>query len=234
VTLATRPPWYEEIAVADGAVVVRCSTVADGDFHLERDPVDLHRTRQSFQPGRWSQPDEVHGVDVAWVEPQISADRVVADVVMTRCHDEVLGIWVGDCAPVALVSSDGVLAGVHAGWRGALDGVLDRALDAMRSSANVSVSAVLGPCIHPCCYEFGAAELDRFVRRFGEGVVGATAWNTPALDMPEVVRRALAERDVTLRDRSVCTGCSPGVYFSHRRRSERGRHVLTLEKRVAR
>jgi polyphenol oxidase len=168
------------------------------------------------------------------VDASTTADRVVADIVLTRAHDEVLGIWVGDCAPVALVSDDGVLGGVHAGWRGAIDGVFDRAVAALRSASTAPVSAVLGPCIHPCCYEFGAADLDRFAARFGADIVGTTAWGTPALDMPGVVRRALADHGVALVDRSVCTGCSPGVYFSHRRRSERGRHVLTLEKRVTR
>jgi copper oxidase (laccase) domain-containing protein len=91
---------------------------------------------------------------------------------------------------------------------------------------------VLGPCIHPCCYEFGSDQLAEFVARFGPGVAGTTSWGTPALDMPAVVRAALHEVGVVLDDRSHCTGCNPHLFFSHRRRGQRGRQVLTVQKRA--
>jgi copper oxidase (laccase) domain-containing protein len=143
----------------------------------------------------------------------------------------VLAVWVGDCAPVVFVGADGTIAAAHAGWRGALDGVVSNVVAAMGASA-APVRAHLGPCIHPCCYEFGAADLATFVARFGPGVAGTTSWGTPALDMRAVVRAALAEVEVELDDRSVCTGCRADLYFSHRRRAQSGRQVMTICKRA--
>lgn len=220
----------QRIHGADGVVDVSCSTVADGDFHLDGDPVALDHRRQCFQAGSWSQPDEVHGTGVVEVHERGAGDRRIADAVVTALFGEVLGIWVGDCAPVALVAGDGTIAGVHAGWRGALDGVLDRAVDHLPVGR---VEAVLGPCIHPCCYEFGDDDLATFVAAFGPQVVATTAWGTPALDMPAVITTALARRGVTVSNRSQCTGCGAGRWFSHRRRGERGRQVLTVVKRRA-
>jgi copper oxidase (laccase) domain-containing protein len=215
------------VAVADGIVEVLASTVSDGDFHLDQDPALLHARRQRFLPGSWSQPDEVHGTDVAVVVGPGGGDRRVADAVVTRLHEEILAVWVGDCAPVALVGGDGAIGAVHVGWRGALDGVLDTAFAALGSS---SVTAVLGPCIRGCCYEFGADELARFTERFGPEVEGRTRRGTPSLDMPQVVAAAVAARGATLVDLGGCTGCSDGTWFSHRR-GERGRQVLTVVKR---
>jgi copper oxidase (laccase) domain-containing protein len=220
----------QRIPVPDGVVDVSCSTVADGDFHLDGDPVALAHRRQCFQAGSWSQPDEVHGTAVVDVRRHGAGDRHVADAVVTSLFGEVLGIWVGDCAPVALVAVDGTIAGVHAGWRGALDGILDQALDHLPAGG---VEAVLGPCIHSCCYEFGTDDLAAFVAAFGPQVAGTTSWGTAALDMPAVVGTALARRGVTVTDRSECTGCGAGRWFSHRRRGERGRQVLTVVKRRA-
>jgi YfiH family protein len=205
-------------------VDVRCSTRADGDFHLEGDARALAGRQRAFHEGSWTQLDEVHGTDVVVVDHPGQHDRAVADAVVTRCPGAVLAVWVGDCAPVALIGSDGAIAVAHAGWRGAIDGVLQRTVATMSSP---SVRAVLGPCIHPCCYEFGAADLARFTTRFGPEVAAVTTSGTPALDMRAVVRLALAEVGVALEDRSECTRCRSHRYFSHRN-GDRGRQVLTV------
>lgn len=176
----------------------------------------------------------MHGTDVTVVTRPGEHDRRVGDGLVTDCVGAVLGIWVGDCAPVALVSSSGRIAGVHAGWRGIEAGVLERAVDVVRRRPGEEVGAVLGPCIHPCCYEFGAADLDRLVRRFGRDVAGRTRAGAPALDVPAAVRAALASVGVALDDRSACTGCDPTRWFSHRVRGERGRQVLAVWKSGAR
>ena len=202
---------------------IRCSTVADGDFHIDGDRVALRHRRQAFERGPWTQLDEVHGTDVLVVEQPGQHDFVVGDAAVTGRLGVVLGAWVGDCAPVVLVG-DGVVAAVHAGWRGALDGVLQRSVAALQAR---EVSAVLGPCIHSCCNEFGAELLEQFVHRFGADVAGTTAWGTPSLDLPAVVRSALAEVEVPVTDLSSCTRCHPEQYFSHRR-GQLQRQVMTV------
>ena len=215
-------------------VHLRLSRRADGDFHLDPDltgcaPADLEQRRRALVDLPWSQPDEVHGTTVRVVTTPGEHDLAEADALVTRCDDAVLGIWVGDCAPVALVGDDGTIAAVHAGWRGAADGVLQAAVSTMRGLGSDAISAVLGPCIHPCCYAFGEVDLDALVARYGVGVEGSTRTGERALDMRALVAAALAECGVVdLEDRSECTGCGVDRYFSHRRRAERQRQVMAV------
>jgi copper oxidase (laccase) domain-containing protein len=211
------------------SVHVRASTVRDGDFHIDGDPVALHHRRQAFVPGPWTQLDEVHGATVRVVEQPGQFDGEIGDAAVARCPGAVLSVWVGDCAPVVLIGSDGAVGVAHAGWRGALDGVVQAAV---RSMASPSVEAILGACIGPCCYEFGAADLARMVERYGSEVSATTDWGTPSLSMPAVVRAALAEVGATLRDESECTMCHPERWFSHRR-GQHGRQVMTVRAMVA-
>lgn len=217
--------------VGDDTIEVRCSTRRDGDFHLDGDRAALLHRRAAFVPGVWTQLDEVHGTEVRRVEMPGQHDFTIGDAAVTDCRNAVLGVWVGDCAPVVMYTADGELAAAHAGWHGALDGVLQATVAALPSAP---LRAVLGPCIHPCCYEFGAADLGAMVARFGPQVQSTTTWGTPALDMREVVRVALAEVGVAVDDRSACTGCHPELFFSHRRRRETGRQMMTICKRATR
>jgi len=216
---------------AGGDVVeIRCSTITDGDFHIEAPRAALLHRRAAFAAGTWTQLDEVHGTGVLRVTAPGQHDFAVGDALVTTCRGAVLSAWVGDCAPVMVLGADGTIAAAHAGWRGALEGVLQATAAAMGPSRR---RALLGPCVHPCCYEFGAADLSRLVQRFGPQVAAVTAWGTPALDMPAVVRAALAEADIEMADHSYCTGCYPAEFFSHRRRGQAGRQVMTITKRAA-
>jgi len=210
-----------------GAVRIRCSTRADGDFHLDQDPRALDERRRRFVPLPWSQPREVHGTHVGVVSRPGDLDGAEADALVADCDDAVIGIWTGDCAPVALVAESGRFGAAHAGWRGLEAGILARAVAVVRTRDGEAVRAVLGPCIHPCCYEFGGEDLARLVERFGPGVAGRTRGGAPALDVPAAVAAALREVGVDLEDRSCCTGCG-GPWFSHRARGERGRQVMAV------
>lgn len=204
---------------------VRVGSRLDGDFHLEGDPVVLAHRQQAFMPGRWTHLDEVHGTHVVAVGVPGEHDGAVADAAVTDVPGAVLSVWVGDCAPVVLVGvrgGTGVLGALHAGWRGALDGVVAATVRAMDAT---EVTAVLGPCIHGCCNEFGADLLDQFEQRFGHDVRGVTSWGTPSLHLPSVLASACTELGVELLDRSVCTRCDGGRWFSHRR-GDAGRQVV--------
>lgn len=218
------------LALGDEIVHLRCSTVADGDFHLDGDPVALDHRRRAFVPGVWTQLDEVHGVVVRTVRSPGEHDGAVGDALVSRCRGAVLSVWVGDCVPVVLVGADGAIGAAHAGWKGAIDGVLPATVAAMGGG---DVTAFVGPCIGPCCYEFGEHDLASFTRRFGSQVAGHTTWGTPSLDMTAVVAASLAEAGVEVARRSVCTRCHPQWYYSHRRGDE-GRQVMTVTKVAAR
>jgi len=209
-------------------VSIACSERVDGDFHLDQPFERLDATRRRFVDLPWSQPDEVHGAAVLVVGRPGEHDGRVADALVTSADGAVLGIWVGDCAPVVLVGDDGSIGGVHAGWRGIEAEVLQRTVGVMRQRGARRVEAVLGPCIHPCCYDFGDDDLDRLAGRFGSSVVSTTTAGRRALYVPAAVRSALAEVEVGLDDRSACTGCWSERYYSHRIRAERGRQVMAV------
>lgn len=180
-------------------------------------------------------------VDLSWTWlRQVHGDRVVvvtepgggagqrADAAVTDRPGCALAVLTADCAPVALVGSDGVVGVAHAGWRGLVGGVLERTVDVMRAGGTGEVRAVLGPCIRPGCYEFGAEDLAQVAHRLGDVVRATTTSGAPALDVPAAVRAALAQVDVTeVHDVGVCTACSPD-HFSHRARHELGRQALVV------
>lgn len=167
--------------------------------------------------------DEVHGTEVLIVDEPGRHIGAAADAVVTARPGAALGVWVGDCAPVALVADEGVVALVHAGWRGLAAGVVERSVETMRGLGGRDVQALLGPCIHAACYEFSPTDLDGVAGRLGEAARGATAWGTPALDVPGALRALLGLLGIALdTSASCCTACTPG-YWSHRARGDLGR-----------
>lgn len=166
-------------------------------------------------PDRWVQLRQVHGT-VTVVDDPSTGERVEADAVVVNEPGRAGLILTADCVPLALLGP-GAVAAVHGGWRGLLEGVVGSAVETFSRVAGAPGVGVLGPCIRPCCYEFGEADLDRVADRFGDDVRATTTIGSPALDLPSVVRGALAEVGVPeMREIRVCTACSPD-YFSHRR-----------------
>lgn len=207
---------------------LRIADRRDGDFHLDGDPVALAHRQQSLMPGRWTHLDEVHGTRVVRVVAPGDHDGAVADAAVTTARGAVLSVWVGDCAPVVLLGTNGdggVLGALHAGWRGALDGIVAGTVGALHDLGARDVVAVLGPCIHGCCNEFGVDLLDEFSARFGPEVRTTTSWGTPSLHLPAVVGAACRELGVPITHVGECTRCHPDRWFSHRR-GDTGRHVV--------
>lgn len=128
------------------------------------------------------------------VDGHVSAERSLA-----------LLVFVADCVPVALAGPGGV-AMLHCGWRGLASGIVARGVAAVAAT-----DAAIGPAIGPCCYEVGEEVLDAFGAL--EGVASGRM-----LDLPAVARRLLLEAGVERIEASgLCTGCEPGLFFSHRR-----------------
>jgi YfiH family protein len=217
------------MGVERGHVAVRFSNRAHGDLNADvvAAPVVQERWRGiAERPVTWL--DEVHGTDVVVVDAPGAGTGRTGDGMVTTVPGAALGIWVGDCAPVALVSAEGVVGAAHAGWRGLAAGVLQAVVSAMRGFGATEITAVLGPCIHVECNEFGPADLDRLVDRLGPDVAGTTAWGSPAFDLPAGVRAALALDGVELAPvRQPCTACDDR-YWSHRARAERQRHGMAV------
>jgi YfiH family protein len=189
---------------------------------------DVAERRRAVLDRPWSWLRQVHGNEVVVVDEPGARAGERGDALVTARPDAALAVLTADCAPLALVSTEGVVAAVHAGWRGLEAGVVEHAVAHMRDLGATDVDAALGPCIHSECYEFGEAELERMTARFGDGVRGTTSDGRPALDVPAAVRAALGRAGARLvYADDACTACSPG-HFSHRARSEQERQAVVV------
>jgi hypothetical protein len=199
-----------------------------GGAYVHEVAPDVEARRRAVMDGPWTWLRQVHGDTVVTVTERGTEAGTKADASVTSEPGAVLAVLTADCAPVALVSPEGIVGAVHAGWRGLVAGVLERAVETARGLGATELSAVLGPCIHPECYEFGAADLDAVAARLGDGVRAATTDGRPALDVPTAVASALKEAGVVeFEDVDVCTACSDD-YFSWRARKENARQALVV------
>ena len=188
---------------------------------------DLPHLRRTVAEGAWTRLRQQHGSQVVVVESPGDAADAAADSAVTAAPGAILSVRTADCAPVALVAREGVVAAVHAGWRGLAGGVIEAAAAAVRRLGGADLSAFVGPCIHAECYEFGREPLADLAGRLGSVVIGTTAWGTPALDIPAAVRCALDRCDIdNVIEADHCTACEAGNWYSHRARGETQRHVL--------
>src|SRR4051794_16722565 len=189
---------------------------------------EVEARRRVVKDAPWTWLRQVHGDTVITVVKPGAGAGSKADASVSTSDGCVLAVLTADCAPVALVSPEGVIAAVHAGWRGLSGGVLQQAVDAAKGLGATDIHAVLGPCIHPECYEFGADDLDTVAARLGDTVRASTADGRPALDVPAAVASALKQAGVTqLDDVDVCTACSDD-YFSWRARQELARQAMVV------
>ncbi len=190
---------------------LRWTNRADGDLvdPSGTDPV-VEARRRAVVDRPWTWLRQVHGCNVVRVARPGEAAGAEADGAVSRAPGAALAVLTADCAPVALVSPEGVIGVAHAGWRGLLAGVVEAAVGGMRQLGATDVAAALGPCIHAECYPFGRADLDRVADRLGPGVRATSNDGGPALDLPAAVRASLerAGARLVLR-RGVCTACSP-------------------------
>lgn len=175
-------------------------------------------------PVPWVWLDQVHGagVVVAAAPGEHAGSR--ADAVVTCEPGVPVAVHTADCAPLLMVADRGI-AVVHAGWQGLLAGVVDATVEVMVGQGMVPQRAVLGPVIRPRCYEFGDADMEPLVERFGPEVRSTTAWGTSAFDLPAAVRAAVAAHGLDVDDAGTCTACSP-AHWSHRARVDRERQAL--------
>lgn len=221
-------PRCTAVRRAGTVVHVRCSTRDDGDFHRVDVPLaELEERRRRFVDLPWTMLDEEHGCIVREVDRPGAHDGASGDVLVTDLPGVVLGCWVGDCAPVALVGAGRRLAVAHAGWRGLAAGVLDAAADALGERVD---RVVLGPTIGPCCYEFGADDLEAVAAGVGvppHHLAGRTTDGGLALDVPAAVAAFTARLGADLSRLGGCTGCAfPG--YSYRVRRDPQRHVVAV------
>ena len=83
---------------------------ADGDFNSDVVLPDLLKTRRrKLVDLPWTQLSEVHGLSSLWVNSPGEFDGETGDVLGTAENGVVLGVWVGDCAPVILIGNHSIV-----------------------------------------------------------------------------------------------------------------------------
>ena len=214
----------------------------EGTFAIDADPSELEAARRSLVDLPWVWLRQVHGSEVHVVRAN-DADVVRGrdgDALVTADAGIVLAVQTADCVPVTFASREGVIGVAHAGWRGLEAGVLEATVDTMRLLGATWVRARIGPHIHASCYEFGAADLDGLVRRFGPDVASRTPGGQQAFDATAAVHAALAHAAVDVQARVDealhprrggmvgCTACGTDQWFSHRARAEAGRMATVV------
>ncbi len=196
-----------------------------GDLHV--DSSDVQKRRRAIVDVPWTWLRQVHGNDVVAVDVPGAHAGAEADASFTAAPKAALAVNVADCAPVALLSTQGLIGVAHAGWRGVSGGVLENTVEAMRNAGAQDLVGVLGPCIRPSAYEFGEPELSEVQASLGPDAIGATAWGTPALNMPAAVSIALDRCGVALvATLGGCTAAEADRRWSHRARADRERQAL--------
>lgn len=230
--------WSRQVPFSGGVAQLRFTGRAEGDLAVRLGDEPLAERRADVVDLPWVWVRQVHGAAVITVPGGPGAPTAVepselagseADALVTDRDALALAVHTADCAPVLLVSPEGIVAAVHAGWRGLEEGVLQRSVEEMARLGASTPSAVLGPCIGPECYEFGPDELKRITSRYGSAVAGRTSQGRPALDVAGAVDAALAEAGVAPAERiGPCTACARDELFSHRAGAERERQAAVV------
>lgn len=221
------PDWTLSVEGAAAAIHVVATERRHGDLDLAVAGDLLERRRRAIVDAPWSWCRQVHGAAVHVVEAPGAVAGVEGDGLCTAVPATPISVRVADCAPVVLADPGGFVAVLHAGWRGLMAGIIAEGVEAMGRLGATAMVAVLGPCIRPERYEFGAADLDRVVDRFGPAVVGTTSEGRPALDMPAAVRAALDEHGIAIAAvLGGCTAAEDDRRWSHRGRGERERQAV--------
>jgi YfiH family protein len=202
------------------------TSAADGDLAIGSSQPGLEARRRTVVDLPWTWMHQVHGSTVVRVTEPGENAGVDADAAVTAIPAAALAVQVADCAPVALVGSDGVVGIAHVGWRGLVAGTIRATVDAMGSR---ELTGVVGPCIHAECYAFGAADLQVAAAAAGERVRSRTTDGRPALDLVAGVEDQLHSCGVELVQSpwDVCTAHTSG-YWSHRARGDLERQAMVV------
>lgn len=160
---------------------------------------------------------QVHGASVHRVN---SGGMYVGDGLLTNLKGLALAVKTADCMPVILSSPEKDIMGVvHMGWRSAKDGILENIGDDLSTFI-----ATAGPALRKCCYEVGREFLE-YVRMkpFLEEKDGRIFFDPAGFVKNELTKKGLKEENFF--DAGLCSFCSPGEFYSHRRTGTKNRTI---------
>jgi YfiH family protein len=147
----------------------------------------------------------------------------VADAMLTKTPNKLLGVKTADCLPILLYNPVTKVAGViHAGWRGLVNMVILNTMDKLRTFYDADPGSTyfsIGPGICKNCYEVGMEVIDSI----NTVIEVKDAFRQTSKDQGLLDTRSIAERQIqtagvpasNISHVNLCTRCSPGFY-SHR------------------
>lgn len=166
--------------------------------------------------------NQIHSAKVVTLtEP--TADRPVADAMVTATPGLGLGILTADCQPVLFADPVAQIIGAaHAGWRGAQAGVLEATVDAMEAlgAKRENIAAVIGPTISQPSYEVGPEFFETFTdddptseRFFINGKSDRYLFDLPGYGLQRLRQAGVGHAEWTRH----CTYRDPERFYSFRR-----------------
>lgn len=166
-------------------------------------------------------PRQEHSDRVFFLEDGLVS--AVADAVVTRLPNVLIGVQVADCVPI-LIHDVGrsVVGAVHAGWKGTVLGIVKKTIAGMIErfgSDPRDMMIAIGPSIRGCCYRVGADVGAAVVATTGRGDYIELRKGALYLDLAKASVVQAYSMGVPLRNvwmSADCTHCNPLEYHSFR------------------
>ena len=89
---------------------------------------------------------QTHSNKVIEIKKSNYKKKIIADAMITKMNDVVLGVLTADCAPIIIYDARNKIIGcIHAGWKGAFSGVIKNTINRIKKITQIiSFMQVLG------------------------------------------------------------------------------------------
>ena len=142
-----------------------------------------------------------------------------ADALVTTLRQVKLSVKTADCVPILLSSQD-VVAAIHAGWRGAHSGIIQNTVKVMQSLGAGTISAHIGPCIRQNSYKVDEGFYRTFITQHIENM---RFFNDLHFDLPGYCKAILDNLGITqIADEGIDTYIQSDDFYSYRHALNRG------------
>lgn len=149
---------------------------------------------------------------------------MIADAVVTKNRDILIGVQVADCVPILLFDrKNSIIGAVHAGWRGTAARIVKKTIKSMFecfSSSPQDIIIALGPSIRWDCYDVDLEVKDAIYKATGNGKYyiekseGKYCVDLSSANIYQALSMGIPEENIW--SSNECTYCSPDEYHSYR------------------
>ena len=110
---------------------------------------------------------QTHSNQVIEIKKNNYKKKILADAMITKMNDIVLGVLTADCVPIIVYDAKNKIIGcIHAGWKGALSGIIKNTINKIKkNNSNNKIYASIGPCINKKSYEVDKNFYKKFISK---------------------------------------------------------------------